>query len=416
MRGFSTFSIVLLYIATILIDGYILATIMKYSSAKRRKVWTILYEVFSVMGIALVTQICCWRGGSEGSSLNALMWMLYIYFSIYVPKFIYLLISVASHLCGRFFCRKRNKIGYYGSVAGAAVAILMCAGMWIGVLYTRKAIEVNEVEIASPKLPAAFDGYRIVQFSDAHVGTWGNDTTFISELVNEINGLKPDLVLFTVDIVNRNTEELLPFVEVLGRIKAKDGVISVLGNHDYGDYMTWDNDEAHKENNRLLHTWEKAMGWDLLNNDYRYIVNGPDSIAVIGVENWGEPPFHQYGRLKESYLPTGDAATDLNNDRFKILLSHNPEHWNREVTNISNIDLTLAGHTHAMQSEIRLFGCKWSPAVFRYPYWGGLYTRQNHTGTVSNLYVNIGCGEVGIPARFGAAYPELTLITLRSEK
>ena len=215
--------------------------------------------------------------------------------------------------------------------------------------------------------------------------------------------------------MNRNTEELRPFLNVLSRLDAKDGVISVLGNHDYGDYMHWDSEKERAANLSLLNDWEKEMGWDLLNNEYRVLKNGNDSIAIIGVENWGEPPFHQYGNLKESYNPSGDSARDLNDDNYKILLSHNPEHWNREVTKISNIDLTLAGHTHAMQSEIRLFGCKWSPAVLRYPLWGGLYSRQNVDGSLSQLYVNIGCGEVGIPARFGSAYPEITEITLRKK-
>ena len=158
------------------------------------------------------------------------------------------------------------------------------------------------------------------------------------------------------------------------------------------------------------------MGWDLLNNDYRYLTNGTDSIVVIGVENWGEPPFRQYGELTKSYLPTGNSTVDLNDDNYKILLSHNPEHWNREITAVSNINLTLAGHTHAMQTEVNLFGWKWSPAVFRYPLWGGLYARDLKDGEKAYLYVNIGCGEVGIPARFGVAYPELTEITLRREK
>lgn len=415
MRGFSVLSILLLFICTILIDWGVFATIRKYAK-RRRKVWSCVYVISAVLCLALVTVICCWKGDNSGESLTALMWMLYVYFSIYIPKFIYLLIAGIGWICDKVIRSKKSKVGYYITITGASCAVLIFIGMWIGTIYTRRHIDIEKIEVSSRKLPASFDGYKIVQFSDAHVGTWGKDTTFISNLVKEINSLNPDLVVFTGDIVNRSTQELKPFLATLSKIKAKDGVISVLGNHDYGDYMQWNSEEEHIANNQLLEKWEKEMGWDLLNNDYRYLINGNDTIVMIGVENWGEPPFLQYGKLKEAYTPTGVYTSDLNDGKYKILLSHNPEHWNREVTEISNINLTLAGHTHAMQTEIDLFGWKWSPAVLRYPFWGGLYNRENKDGERSYLYVNIGCGEVGIPARFGAAYPELTEITLRQEK
>lgn len=416
MRGFSVFSILLLFVCTILIDWGVLASIRNYAT-KRKKLWSRVYTVSAVICLALVTAICSWRGESSGDSLTVLMWMLYVYFTIYIPKFIYLLIAGIGWIFSKLGSkRNKSKVGYYITVTGAIIGALVFLAMWVGTFYTRRHINVEKVEIFSSKLPASFDGYKIVQFSDAHVGTWGKDTTFIAKLVSEINSLHPDLVVFTGDIVNRSTAELEPFLSTFSKIKAKDGVISVLGNHDYGDYMHWNSEDEHIANNELLARWEKEMGWDLLNNDYRYLTNGNDTIVMIGVENWGEPPFHQYGKLKEAYLPTGNSTTDLNDGNYKILLSHNPEHWHREVTDISNINLTLSGHTHAMQTEINLFGWKWSPAVLRYPLWGGLYSRDNNKGETSYLYVNIGCGEVGIPARFGSAYPELTEIILRQDK
>ena len=159
--------------------------------------------------------------------------------------------------------------------------------------------------------------------------------------------------------------------------------------------------------------WQKQIGWNLINNDRRYITHNGDSIVLIGVENWGEPPFHQYGRLTDAYPLSRDSVYNLNDERFKILLSHNPEHWNREVSKITNVDLTLSGHTHAMQMVFDIFGYEWSPSKWRYPQWKGLYERKNEAGDTTRLYVNIGCGEVGIPARFGIAYPELTQITLK---
>ena len=272
--------------------------------------------------------------------------------------------------------------------------------MWWGALSNRFNIQVKEVEIPIKNLPATFDGFKIAQFSDLHTGTFGNQTKFVSRLVDEINNLNPDLIVFTGDIVNRNSNELIPFVSVLSRLQAKEGVISIMGNHDYGDYTTWESDKSKQENLKQLHNLEKKMGWDLLLNQSKNIYRGNDSILIIGVENIGDPPFHVYGSLEKAYANTSTPQT-------KILLSHNPAHWKNSIADNPGhkIDLTLSGHTHAMQVE--LLGM--SPAVFRYPTWSGLY----HDKTTSNrLYVNIGAGTVGLPMRIGAT-PEITLITLR---
>lgn len=412
MREISVISIILMYVLTILVDLYILWDISTYSSRRRRKLYCRLYEVSMILCIALVTEIVAFRSDGNGSLLP-LMWMLYIYFSIYVPKFIYIVFSAIGRL---FKSKRKGKKVNYGSLIGLPVAVLICIAMWWGVLFTRNEIEVEKTEVVSVKLPAAFDGYRIVQFSDAHVGTWGKDTTFVSELVARINSLNPDLIVFTGDIVNRETSEMEPFLNILSRLKARDGVYSILGNHDYGDYMDWKDPSDRDSNNLLMREWQKQIGWNLLNNERDYIVNKGDSLVLIGVENWGEPPFHQYGDLDKAYPLNKDSVYNLNDNRFKILLSHNPEHWNREVSKVSNIDLTLSGHTHAMQLVFSLFGKEWSPAKYRYPQWKGMYERPTSSGDTSRLYVNIGCGEVGVPTRFGFAYPEITEITLRSEK
>ena len=270
-------------------------------------------------------------------------------------------------------------------------------------MVTRNSIKVNEVAVSFPELPLQFNGYRIVQISDMHVGSFGNDTTFVSKVVNTINDLHPDLILFTGDIVNRESDELIPFVNTLSRLNAPDGVISVLGNHDYGDYKKWSSEKAKTDNLSLMRSLQNDMGWTLLDNDYRLIFNSDDSIAVIGVENWGEPPFSRYGDLKKAY-------PNLNDSVFKILLTHNPSHWLAEVTPSTNINLSLSGHTHAMQIMFDLGKHKFSPAKWKYDQWGGLYDNNGQ-----KLYVNIGLGEVGIPARFGAT-PEITLITLKADE
>ncbi|MDE6256463.1 MAG: metallophosphoesterase [Muribaculaceae bacterium] len=414
------FFVILLFVVAILIDLYILRDINRFISLKNRKRWKIGYFISMIIGYGLLAAVMCMPVRDESSDILPVMWLLYSFLTIYISKIVYALISLITRLCsfisrGRIRERRYErdiKKGNVGVKIGMILAFCTFFLLWWGVFFTRREIQVNQVTITSAKLPAAFNGYKIVQFSDAHVGTWGNDTTFIAKLVDRINGLKPDMIVFTGDIVNRRTDELQPFLKVLSRLKAKDGVYSVLGNHDYGDYMDWKNEADHKKNNELLARWEKEMGWRLLNNERAFVTKGNDSIVLIGVENWGEPPFPEYGRLTEAYPSHRDSTYNLNDSRFKILLTHNPEHWSREVLNISNIDLSLSGHTHAMQMMISIGNWKWSPSVFKYSRWGGLYKEKSKSGEPMNLYVNIGSGEVGMPSRIGSAYPEITEIIL----
>lgn len=398
-------TIILLFLLSFLTDWIILLDVRKYS---RRHVWRSIW-LWSSLGcwLFLAVTLCIPRRDSA-SGIEAVMWMLYSYLTVYLAKFIYIVCSV----CGRIPCMwggHRLKSALWAGLPLSAIAFSV---MWWGVAVTRRQIDVNEVIVKSEKLPEVFNSYKIVQFSDAHVGTWGKDTTFVSSLVDRINSIRPDLIVFTGDIVNRQTSELEPFLKVFSHLKATDGVISVLGNHDYGDYVDWRFPSEREENNALLAVWQRQMGWNLLNNNHTFIRRGNDSIAVIGVENWGEPPFKQYGNLRKSY-PLSDGKF-LSDSHFKILLSHNPEHWRQEVSRISDIDLTLSGHTHAMQFMISIGDWKWSPAGYRYKQWGGLYERQNAEGYPTRLYVNIGCGEVALPFRIGAV-PEITVITLERE-
>ena len=274
--------------------------------------------------------------------------------------------------------------------------------------YTRHHLTIVNENIYSERLPAGFEDYRIVQLSDLHVGTWGEDTSFMRNLVDTVNSLEPDLIVFTGDIVNRKTDELLPFINILSQLRARDGVFSILGNHDYGDYVDWNRPDDRKENNERLARYENEMGWHLLNNESVWIKNRGDSILLIGVENWGDPPFPVYGDLDKAVNKEGQ-----NDEVYKVLLSHNPEHWNREISKNTNIDLTLSGHTHAMQMMIKFGNWKWSPAKYRYEHWGGRFSRDNDKGEPTQLYVNTGTGEVGMPARLMAAYPEITVLTLK---
>lgn len=338
-----------------------------------------------------------------------LQWVVFTAISLIVPTIVYLIF----HKLGKRFRLNKNgrSVNYLG-IAGSSLAVLIFISFWWGVIFTRHEIKVKEIVFVDSKLPESFNDYRIVQLSDAHLGTWGTDTTFLSKLVKKVNSLNPDVIVFTGDIVNRETTEVAPFLKTLGKLKAKDGVYSVLGNHDYGDYMKWNSQSEKMANLELMKMWQHQIGWKLLNNEHVFFGKGNDSIALIGVENWGEPPFKQYGNLEKAYS-LDNSDNSLYDDNFKILLSHNPEHWNQEVTSLSNIDLTLSGHTHAMQMEFKIGDWRWSPAKWRYSQWSGIYQRENSEGDKLTLYVNEGCGEIGIPARYGVAYPEITLIILK---
>ena len=404
-------TIIFLYVFSLLIDVYISFDIKQIW--KKRGVTAYWISVF--LCLAILTVALCLPRRDGNSDISAIMWLLYTYLTIYVAKFIYLLCSIFGRLFNPVFKTRRNKRIYPARLLGVGLGITFMAIMWIGVGYTRRHIIVEKESFYSDKLPSSFDGYKIVQLSDLHVGTWGKDTTFLNELVKEVESLHPDLIVFTGDIVNRQSSELEPFIDVLSRLKAKDGVYSILGNHDYGDYVDW-NTPLDKERNLLqLKDYQRKMGWKLLNNESVFIKNDKDSILLIGVENWGEPPFPKYGDLNHALPEKEDGAGVHQNDRsYKLLLSHNPEHWNQEVGTNTNIDLTLSGHTHAWQSMIKIGDWKWSPAKYRYEQWAGRYDRENKNGENTSLYVNIGSGSVGMPSRLLSAFPEITLITLRA--
>ncbi len=379
----------------LLVDWYIVRAVWRRCSAGRRfwrpfALWSsVLCQIGAIVAV-------CWpkRAGGDGELL-ALMWILYSYLSVYLPKAIFCIIDLAGKIPA-LFGRKRLR-GF--ASAGIALALLCFGFMWWGALVNRYNVDVREVAFSDSRLPDSFDGFRVAQISDLHVGSYGTDTAFVSRLVDAVNALNPDVVVFTGDIVNRRSAELLPFVQPLSRLKAPMGVYSVLGNHDYGDYYNWPDSAAKEANLRQLVNLQGDMGWDLLLNRTAWLRRGEDSLALVGVENVGDPPFHCYGDLETAY------PGDLADPAFKILLSHNPAHWTMDIEDSpdKNIPLTLSGHTHAMQMSA--FGL--SPAAFRYPTWGGMYA----DGDAHSLYVNIGAGEVGIPARIGAT-PEITLFTL----
>ncbi len=387
---------IIVILINILVDSYIYRLLKHRCRSllpSRIQLWSAI-----ALAIAIIVTILLPRRNCSNSTLLLIMWLLYGYFAFYIPKYLFVVFDLIAKIPRLFHGHRLRWL----TCAGWIVAALTFVTLWWGALINRFGIDVREVTVKIQDLPADFDGYKIVQFSDFHVGTFGNDTSYVAKVVDRINSLDPDLIVFTGDIVNSKTAELSPHIAPLSRLKAREGVYSILGNHDYGDYSNWPSDFAKRQNMEDMYRLQKQMGWKLLLNETAMLRHGNDSIALIGVENIGDPPFHVYGSLKKAYPNPGDSIV-------KILLTHNPAHWVDSISERKdvNIPLSLSGHTHAMQMEVM----GWSPAKYRYPTWGGLYNDEDST---HQLYVNIGVGCVGLPARIGAT-PEITLITLKAK-
>lgn len=283
----------------------------------------------------------------------------------------------------------------WGWRAGLAAALVAIGFVAYGFFFGWRHIVVRGATCASPLLPEEFDGYRIVQLSDIHIGTFLRNRGFVDKMVRQVNALKPDLVVFTGDLVNVSAEEVIPFQRQLSLISAPDGVFSVMGNHDYCEYGDDKSDRNIVRNQNVLRYLEGKIGWRLLLNSHAAIRRGASAIWLVGVENISRPPFSDYGDLEK-------AMEGVPEGTFKILLSHDPSHWRRGVLHQTDIALTLSGHTHAGQIRIGRF----TPAKWMYHEWGGKYVEGG-----SMLYVSQGIGGT-VPFRLGA-WPEVNVIVLR---
>jgi predicted MPP superfamily phosphohydrolase len=261
--------------------------------------------------------------------------------------------------------------------------------------------KVRRSSMRFKNLPSAFDGLKILQVSDIHSGSF-TETHHLAKAVDLILAQKADIIFFTGDLVNNSTDEVYPFMETLKRITAPMGVMSTMGNHDYGDYKQWDSDAAKAQNLTDFYRVHKDLGWDLLRNENRILQRGEDKIAIVGVENWGAAHrFPKYGDLDKASCGTEDIP-------FRLLLSHDPSHWDAKVRDFKlKMDLMLAGHTHGGQFGVEARWLKWSWIEYAYKQWAGLYKNKN-----KYLYVNRGLGFLGYPGRAGIR-PEITVIELK---
>jgi predicted MPP superfamily phosphohydrolase len=284
------------------------------------------------------------------------------------------------------------------------LAVIIAAIPFVGLLYGmtggRHHYKVHRITLKFKDLPAAFDGFTLTQLSDIHAGSFSSKAG-VEKGVAMVNKQKSDVILFTGDLVNNAASEMTPWIDTFGKLTAPMGKYSVLGNHDYGDYAKWETEDIKKANLVQLKEVHKEIGFKLLLDQSVQLEKSGQKIALIGVENWGKGSFAKYGSLTR-------ATANVADDEFKILMSHDPSHWEaKTLENKKHIHLALAGHTHGMQFGIELFGFQWSPVKYVYPQWAGLYEKNG-----KYLYVNRGFGFIGFKGRIGI-WPEITVITLK---
>lgn len=393
---------------------YILITLYGFQAIRTITKNTWIHYVFIAIVVIiagnLLLQFILGPSGRVLTPLKSYAFGFVLAYSVFIMVLIFFMFSediirFLSGLYSKFFTSNNtfhmaSRRKFVSSIALGVAAIPFTAliyGMYKG-KYNYKVIKHT---LYFDDLPEAFDGYRISHISDIHVGSFDNRRE-IEQAVNLVNAQNSDVILFTGDLVNNKSSELLPWLDVFSELKAKDGVFSVLGNHDYGDYIDWNSAAEKAQNLEELKQFQKEMGFELLLNENRFIEKNGQRIALLGVENWGKGGFKKAGDLNK-------AAEGVEPDDFKIVMSHDPSHWAEVIINDDyHYDLTLSGHTHGMQLGVEIPGwIKWSPIKYRYKHWAGIYKEKEQY-----INVNRGFGYLGYPGRVGM-WPEITVIELK---
>jgi len=379
----------------------------------------------ALMALYLLVTVLSWLGlfffrQIQGSEMPGFLRNLYIagMMGIFVGKMLIAVMMLVDELrrlalwIWRFFNPAAPSLSVPASGTGiprsvfisrmALLAGITSVSSFIYGIGNRYRYRVRRIRIRHEDLPAAFRGLKIVQLSDIHSGSFDNPEAVMQGVQRALDE-KPDLILFTGDLVNSRADEMAGYEEIFSRLKAPMGVYSVLGNHDYGDYVSWESPEAKARNLEHLKRIQEEMGWKLLMNEHVILERDGASIALIGIENWGaKAGFPKYGNMQRAWQGLPEK-----NIPFRILLSHDPSHWDAQVRpEYPGVQLTLSGHTHGMQFGVEIPGLKWSPVQYIYKKWAGLYREGNQY-----LYVNRGFGFIGYPGRLGIL-PEITVIEL----
>lgn len=394
-------SFIVLIALSMAIDWYIIAKHLPRNK-KVKLSYIAVSAVFTalILSVALLIKPLLNSGSAHNTALYA-MWAITIFFMSFGARAVFLVIT----LPGLYFVRARGGLRIAGTIAGAMVVGVMVYGTTLGV----NDLRVERVTVTSPTLPESFDGYRVIQFSDTHLGNLPSNGTLIRKLAEKINALEPDMVVFTGDLVNIQSDELdTMYSRILSSIKSPDGTYSVLGNHDYGLYIYDTTETSPFQSTANLIARQEAMGWRVLQNEHLWIRRNGDSIALSGVNY----PRTAYVAAIDSRHPgchLAKAMSGVPDSSFSILLSHSPQLFD-SVPQVAKPKLTLSGHVHAMQMKAKMCGRQYSPASLLYPMFSGLYKERGR-----HLYINDGIGYVLYPMRIGAK-PEITVLELRREK
>lgn len=360
----------------------------------KRKIQVLIF-VFSFLMVLVFVFLFIWPYSARNTS-NYSVYL--IYNGLLSFDFIFKIPLTLSFLIGLISLIKRNNHPIYW--IGLIISICLSSSILYGTFPGKRELVVNHIQLEFKDLPVEFDGYEFVQFSDIHLGSFIHSKKLMKKTLKEINKINPSLVLFTGDLINNFSEELDGWNEIFNGINKDRKSYSILGNHDYGNYTNWDTDELKKRNFKKIVESHSKFGFQLLRNENVKLFSGRDSIFIIGVENWGHPPFPQYANLEKAMSGIPETA-------FKILMTHDPAHWELVVKERQDVDLSLSGHTHGMQWGIKKAGITFSFSYFISRYWSGLYRFGN-----SQLYVNTGLGTVGIPWRINMP-AELTVFKLK---
>ncbi|MFT5102717.1 MAG: putative MPP superfamily phosphohydrolase [Candidatus Latescibacterota bacterium] len=373
-----------------------------------------LYVLSSVLILGFFMYQLNQAGTSRMMSVSG-MYVFGFFLAFFGPKLLIVIFMFAEDIV-RVFVGLFSKFGFgdtgfympsrrkFVSTIALGLAAIPFASLIYGMIQGKYNYKVLKYALEFDDLPEAFDGYTLTQISDIHSGSFDNAEK-VAYAVDLVNQQQSDLILFTGDLVNNVADEMLPWKKMFSTLKATDGVYSVLGNHDYGDYVQWPSETEKSKNLTNLKELQKEMGWKLLLNEHATLERGKSQVKLIGVENWGVGGFKKAGDLDKAC--EGVLSTD-----FKILMSHDPSHWKERVKQDDrNFQLTLSGHTHGMQFGIEIPGwIKWSPVKYRYENWAGIYEEFGRY-----INVNRGFGFLGYPGRVGI-WPEITVIKLKKKR
>ena len=393
---------------------YILIDIYAFQAIKTISKNHFIQGVYVLSSVAILVFFIYAITSPDARTNPKMMYIYGLFLALFVPKIIAVIAMFGEDVI-RVFVGVFYKIGggsdasfmpsrrKFVSTVALGVAAIPFAALLYGMIKGKYNYKVLKYTLEFEDLPSSFDGYTLTQISDIHSGSFDNPEK-VKYAVDLVNKQQSDLILFTGDLVNNVAQEMDAWKDTFATLKATDGVYSVLGNHDYGDYVSWESAEKKQENLQALIALQKDMGWDVLLNESRTIQKNQQAIKLVGVENWGEGGFKKAGDLEK-------ACADVSAQDFTILMSHDPSHWQSRVKeHPKNIQLTLSGHTHGMQFGIEIPGWfKWSPVKYRYQNWAGIYKEFGRY-----INVNRGFGYLGYPGRVGI-WPEVTVITLKKK-